>query len=120
MVDIADIVDADNIGRGDMAEVANLAASGLLQALSGAAENDLGRKAEGAQVANTVLGRLGLFSSERTGTRLTNMRQKLSSPTRNWNCRRASKKTLDSMSPTVPPTSMRQTSAASPESSTGT
>ena len=61
MVDVADIVDADNIGRGDMAEVANLATSGLLQALSGAAENDLGRKAEGAQVANTVLGRLGLL-----------------------------------------------------------
>lgn len=61
MVDIANIVDTDNIGRRDVAEVANLAAGSLLQALSGSAEDDLGRKAEGAQIANTVLGRLGLL-----------------------------------------------------------
>ena len=61
MVDVANVVDTDNIGRGDVAEVANLAAGGLLQALGGAAEDDLGRKSEGAQVANTVLGGLGLL-----------------------------------------------------------
>ena len=61
VVDITNIVDTDNIGGRDVTEVANLAAGGLLQALSGAAEDDLGRKAEGAQVANTVLGGLGLL-----------------------------------------------------------
>lgn len=61
VVDITNIVDTDNIGGRDVAEVANLAAGGLLKALSGAAEDDLGRKAEGAQIANTVLGGLGLL-----------------------------------------------------------
>ena len=61
VVDVANIVNTDNIGRGNVAEVANLAAGGLLQALSGAAEDDLGRKTEGPQVANTMLGGLGLL-----------------------------------------------------------
>merc|ERR1719245_905490 len=45
-----------------------------------------------------------------TGTSETWMWQMLSRPQRNTNCRRASRKRDDSMSPTVPPSSMTQTS----------
>lgn len=75
-----------------------------------------------------------------SGTRETWISAKLSSPTRNWNCRMASIKGADSMSPTVPPsynaqrgagwkgfrmdliwiyTSTMHTSGCSPVSSTG-
>mmetsp|Transcript_14615 Transcript_14615/g.43241 ORF Transcript_14615/g.43241 Transcript_14615/m.43241 type:complete len:426 (-) Transcript_14615:386-1663(-) len=55
----------------------------------------------------------------RTGTNEMWTKNAFSRPTRNWNCRRASKKIMDSMSPTVPPTSMRHTSARLPVESTG-
>ena len=70
-----------------------------------------------------------------SGTSETCIRAKLSCPTRNWNCRIASMKGADSMSPTVPPswrhlryfhsrkaiarTSTIQRSGSSPELSTG-
>mmetsp|Transcript_55573 Transcript_55573/g.176451 ORF Transcript_55573/g.176451 Transcript_55573/m.176451 type:complete len:341 (-) Transcript_55573:447-1469(-) len=50
------------------------------------------------------------FDSPSTGTRDTWMRHMLSLPTRNWNWRSASTKGIDSMSPTVPPSSMMHTS----------
>ena len=48
-----------------------------------------------------------------TGTSETWMRQKFSDPTRHWNWRSASMNGIDSMSPTVPPSSMMHTSGGS-------
>ena len=55
-----------------------------------------------------------------TGTSDTCTLQKLVGPTLNWNWRRASTKGMDSMSPTVPPSSMTQTSGGPGRPSTGT
>ena len=59
-------------------------------------------------------------TTPRHGTSETCTRQKFSRFTWNWNCRRASKNTADSMSPTVPPTSTKQTSGAPGRPSVGT
>mmetsp|Transcript_17645 Transcript_17645/g.30260 ORF Transcript_17645/g.30260 Transcript_17645/m.30260 type:complete len:261 (+) Transcript_17645:996-1778(+) len=54
-----------------------------------------------------------------TGTNETCTLQRLSGPTRNWNWRSASMNGMDSMSPTVPPSSMTHTSGAPSWPSTG-
>ena len=54
-----------------------------------------------------------------TGTRETSNQHEFSLPTLNWNCLRASMKGALSISPTVPPSSMIQTSGSIPVSSTG-
>ena len=59
-------------------------------------------------------------TTPRTGTRETCTLQKLDGPTRNWNWRSASTKGMDSMSPTVPPSSITHTSAGPGLPSTGT
>mmetsp|Transcript_3181 Transcript_3181/g.11503 ORF Transcript_3181/g.11503 Transcript_3181/m.11503 type:complete len:327 (+) Transcript_3181:525-1505(+) len=51
-------------------------------------------------------------TTPRVGTRLTWMLHRLPSPMRNWNCRSASTKGIDSMSPTVPPSSITVRSGA--------
>jgi len=48
VVNVVDIVDRENLVGGHVAEAGDLAARGLLEALRGAAEDDLGGKAEGA------------------------------------------------------------------------
>mmetsp|Transcript_1626 Transcript_1626/g.4201 ORF Transcript_1626/g.4201 Transcript_1626/m.4201 type:complete len:344 (+) Transcript_1626:407-1438(+) len=58
-------------------------------------------------------------TTPRMGTRLTCTLRKLASPTRNWNWRSASTNGMDSMSPTVPPSSMTQTSGTPSWPSTG-
>ena len=54
-----------------------------------------------------------------TGTRETWTNKKFSRPTLNWNCLKASRNTIDSISPTVPPTSIKHTSGVLLEPSTG-
>jgi len=59
-------------------------------------------------------------TTPRIGMSDTCTEQKLVAPTRNWNWRRASTNGADSMSPTVPPSSMTHTSGGPGRPSTGT